>query len=71
MLIQSTIINSSAGRPKNNNNDVDASVGDRPQQTTTDEQDVMVRKYGEVFLNTLSSVASVLEYPKGIIFIVN
>lgn len=33
--------------------------------STTDEQDIRVRKYGEVVYNTLSSVASVLEYPKG------
>lgn len=32
---------------------------------TADEQDIRVRKYGEVVYNTLSSVASVLEYPKG------
>lgn len=31
----------------------------------TEEQDVHFRKYGEVVFNTLSSVASVLEYPKG------
>lgn len=31
----------------------------------TDDQDIRVRKYGEVVYNTLSSVASVLEYPKG------
>lgn len=30
-----------------------------------DDQDIRVRKYGEVVYNTLSSVASVLEYPKG------
>lgn len=30
-----------------------------------DEQDVRVRRYGEVVLNTLSSVKTVLEYPKG------
>lgn len=29
------------------------------------ETDVLVRKYGEAVINTLSSVASVLEYPKG------
>lgn len=34
----------------------------------TDEQDIRVRKYGEAVYNTLSSVASVLEYPKGNIF---
>lgn len=34
----------------------------------TDEQDIRVRKYGEAVYNTLSSVASVLEYPKGKIF---
>lgn len=32
----------------------------------TDDQDVRVRKYGEVVFNTLTSVASVLEYPKGL-----
>lgn len=32
---------------------------------TPGETDVMVRKYGEAVINTLSSVASVLEYPKG------
>lgn len=31
----------------------------------TDDQDIRVRKYGEVVYNTLSTVASVLEYPKG------
>lgn len=31
----------------------------------TDDQDIRVRKYGEVVYNTISSVASVLEYPKG------
>lgn len=31
----------------------------------TDEQDIRARKYGEVVYNTLSTVASVLEYPKG------
>lgn len=31
----------------------------------TDDQDVRVRKYGEVVFNTLTSVASVFEYPKG------
>lgn len=30
-----------------------------------DEQDVRVRRYGEVVLNTLSTVKTVLEYPKG------
>lgn len=30
-----------------------------------DDQDIRVRKYGEVVYNTLTSVASVLEYPKG------
>ncbi|XP_031637351.1 zinc finger FYVE domain-containing protein 1-like isoform X2 [Contarinia nasturtii] len=33
----------------------------------TDDQDIRVRKYGEVVYNTLSSVASVLEYPKDLI----
>lgn len=33
-----------------------------------DEQDVRVRRYGEVVLNTLSTVKNVLEYPKGTIF---
>lgn len=32
----------------------------------TDDQDIRVRKYGEVVYNTLTSVASVLEYPKGV-----
>lgn len=32
---------------------------------SSDDQDIRVRKYGEVVYNTLSSVASVLEYPKG------
>lgn len=32
---------------------------------TADDQDIRVRKYGEVVYNTLSTVASVLEYPKG------
>lgn len=31
----------------------------------TSDEDIRVRKYGEVVYNTLSSVASVLEYPKG------
>lgn len=31
----------------------------------TDDQDIRVRKYGEVVYNTLTQVASVLEYPKG------
>lgn len=31
----------------------------------TDEQDIRARKYGEAVYNTLSTVASVLEYPKG------
>ncbi|XP_055324244.1 zinc finger FYVE domain-containing protein 1-like isoform X2 [Sitodiplosis mosellana] len=33
----------------------------------TDDQDIRVRKYGEVVYNTLTSVASVLEYPKDLI----
>lgn len=33
----------------------------------TDDQDVRVRKYGEVVFNTLTSVASALEYPKGLL----
>lgn len=32
---------------------------------TPGENDVLVRKYGEAVINTLSTVASVLEYPKG------
>lgn len=31
----------------------------------TDDQDIRARKYGEAVYNTLSTVASVLEYPKG------
>lgn len=27
--------------------------------------DVLVRKYGEVLINTLSNLGAVLEYPKG------
>lgn len=41
---------------------MNSSVGD---YRATDEQDIRVRKYGEVVYSTLSSVASVLEYPKG------
>ncbi|XP_063697419.1 zinc finger FYVE domain-containing protein 1-like [Culicoides brevitarsis] len=33
----------------------------------SDENDVLVRKYGEAVINTLSTVASVLEYPKDFI----
>lgn len=33
---------------------------------SNDDQDIRVRKYGEVVFNTLTSVASVFEYPKGI-----
>lgn len=51
-VIQTTVINSPAGAY----NGVNA---------MTDDQDIRVRKYGEVVYNTLSSVASVLEYPKG------
>lgn len=36
-----------------------------PVNAMTNDQDVRVRKYGEVVYNTLSSVASVLEYPRG------
>lgn len=32
---------------------------------SNEEPDVTVRKYGEVFLSTLSSVAALVEYPKG------
>lgn len=51
-VTQTTVINSPAGAY----NGVNA---------MTDDQDIRVRKYGEVVYNTLSSVASVLEYPKG------
>lgn len=33
----------------------------------SDDQDIRVRKYGESVYKTLSSVASVLEYPKGML----
>lgn len=34
-------------------------------ENTIDETDVTARKCGEVLFNTLSTMASVLEYPKG------
>jgi len=51
-VTQTTVINSPAGAY----NGVNA---------MTDDQDIRVRKYGEVVYNTLSSVTSILEYPKG------
>lgn len=35
-------------------------------QLPNEEQDVLARKYGEVILNTISTVAAALEYPKGV-----
>lgn len=37
---------------------------DSNSSTGVDDTEVRVRKYGEAVVNTLSSVASVLEYPK-------
>lgn len=34
-----------------------------------DEQDVRVRRYGECLVNTLSTVKTVLDYPKGKFFV--
>lgn len=51
-VIQTTTTNSPAGVFNGNS-------------VMTDDQDIRVRKYGEVVYNTLTSVASVLEYPKG------
>lgn len=45
---------------RNSNNHTASSIA-------TDETDVRVRKYGEVVVNTLSTVATVLEYPKDFI----
>lgn len=43
----------------------DAVSSTTEQYNTLDDQDVRVRKYGEVVYNSISSVASFLEYPKG------
>jgi hypothetical protein len=47
-----------------NNQEVQSELNSSSGSLQLDE-DVRVRKYGEVLLNTISSVASVLEYPKG------
>lgn len=38
-------------------------------QLPSEEQDVLARKYGEVILNTFSTVAAALEYPKGMLYL--
>lgn len=37
---------------------------------SNEEQDVLARKYGEVILNTFSTVAAALEYPKGWLYVI-
>lgn len=50
----------------NTHKDVTQTTINSSAGSMTDDQDVRVRKYGEVVFNTLTSVASVLEYPKGL-----
>lgn len=46
----------------NGNKNAEGNISD---SNSIGEIDIRARKYGEVVVNTLSTVANVLEYPKG------
>lgn len=55
---------------RNSNVDETSTTSSSAGQLPNEEQDVLARKYGEVILNTFSTVAAALEYPKGMFNII-